>query len=185
MDDVVLRPAATRREPAREETADDHRVRGAQVAHLGGAPPAQVGAPGLKDDPLARESQHGQVQLPRQERQPGVEVEDVEPGQRPDERVELPRQVEGNARELARVAQLQVDVEPALEGALVEDEQRALDAELAQPLRDRARPAGDVDRRVEDSHTRTCSTAISTSSAFRARSVRSSSSASPPAVSTR
>src|SRR5205823_10868635 len=105
-------------------------VRPPQIAHLRRVPAAQVGAPRLEDDPLAQEPERRKAQLLRQQRKAGVEVEDVELRNRPGEGAELLRQVQRQVRALARVAELDVDVEAALERALVEDEQRALDAEL-------------------------------------------------------
>ena len=142
------RPRGARRRG--QVAADDHGAGVAQVRDLGGVAAPQVGAPRLEDDSLPACLQQRQRHPARRERQAGVEVEDVEVAHRPAERPQLLRQVERDRAELARVAQLEVDVEAALERPLVEDEQRALDAELAQPGRDRARPARDVDRRVKD-----------------------------------
>src|SRR5437870_2686433 len=151
-DDVVRRPGPARSEAAREEAADDHRAGRAQVAHLRGGAPAQVGAPRLEDDPLSQGTQRRQVQLPRQQGQARVEVEDVEARNGPDEGAELRRAVERDTRAATGIPQLEVDVEPALEGALVEDQERAVDAQLAEALRDCAWAAGDVHGRMEDSH---------------------------------
>src|SRR4029450_6406651 len=144
----------------------------------------EAGPPRLQADALPPGAQQRERQPLRRQRQSRVEVEDVEARERPRERPQLLRQVEGDRGRAARVAQAQVDVVAALERPLVEDEQRALDAELAQPGRDRAGAARDVNRRVERPQTKELS-AICTARAAMARPVSASSSSSSTAVSSR
>ena len=154
-DDVVVGPRAARGKAARLVAADDHRACALEVLDLGSAAPPEVGAPRLEDDAFPLGPQERQRQQSRCQRQAGVEVEDVEPRQRPSQGAQLLREVERDGARAARVAELQVDVEAPLERPFVENEQRAVDTELAQPLRDRAGPAGDVHGRVEHSHSGT------------------------------
>ena len=100
--------------------------------------------------PLPRRRAMRSSTCARQERLPEVVVEDVELAQRPRERPHLAGQVARQAEHAPAADEVEVAVVAAHERPLVEHQQGALVAERAQPRRDRAGAAGDVDRRVQD-----------------------------------